>query len=182
MERPQPLTLAAFRRASLHLKSLVEDTVVLVEDARREGEEHPVLRAALDPSVPALALIRGAAAMRACFGTSLGLDTILARTFDIDVCTDDLGGGLRLPHPHRISIGAGASVGIRCTLMNDVTVQDGRGTRLAEGVVVAQGAIVHGGARVGAYAHISSNSVVRGRVGAGTVVAASGGGESSLAA
>jgi serine O-acetyltransferase len=113
--------------------------------------------------------MRGAAALRGAIGTSLGLSQILRVGFHIDVWTDDIGGGLRLPHPFNVVIGDGARIGKDCTLMHNVTVQRGAGTHIDDGVVLGTGTVILAGARVGAHALIGAASVVKGAIPAGVV-------------
>lgn len=116
-----------------------------------------------DASLWALALLRGGVAARALVGSSLGAHTVLRLAFHIDVWTDRIGGGLRLPHPFQIVIGEGVQVGAGCTLMHGVTIQRARGapTQIGDGCVVGAQAVVLEGARVGARSLIGAASVVR---------------------
>lgn len=152
------------RRALAHLEAFVEDASLVVDVARRRGARHPRLAAAADTSVWALALLRGGAAMRTVAGTTLGAHAVLRTVFHIDVWSDDVGPGLRLPHPFGIVVGEGASIGAGCTLMHNVTVQRGEGTRLGDGVVLGTGAVVLAGSDVGDGAVVGAASVVRGEI------------------
>ncbi len=122
-----------------------------------------------DASIWALGMVRGAAALRAVFGTSFGLPQITRVVFHIDIWSDDIGGGLRLPHPFGIVIGEGVKLGEDCTLMHNVTVQRGLGTEIARGTVLGTGAVVLAGAKVGEDCLIGAQSVVRGTVPARSV-------------
>ena len=82
----------------------------------------------------------------------------------VDVWTDEIGGGLRLPHPFQIVLGDGARIGSDCTLMHNVTIQRGEGTRVEDGAVLGTGVVVLAGAHVGQRALIGANSVVRGTI------------------
>jgi serine acetyltransferase len=152
-------SVAAFRR----------DAERVVEVARARGVAFPRLAALGDVSLWALALLRGGAAARAATGSSLGLSQVLRLGFHIDAWTDEIGPGLRLPHPFNVVIGEHASIGAECTLMHNVTVQRGAGTRVGRGAVLGTGAVVLAGARVGDGALIGAASVVRGDVPAGHV-------------
>ncbi len=160
MQTIRPSIADRVRSAGSQLRSLVVDASVLVEDERRDDERRSWLGALTDRSLPVLCLIRGAAAMRALFGSSLGLSTILARGFGVVVESDRIGPGLRLPQPRGIVIRAGASVGTRCTLMEGVIIDGGR-TVVGEGAVLGARASVLGGATVGEYAYVAQKSVVR---------------------
>ena len=155
--------------AAAQVRAFGRDVRRVVAAGVASGAAHPRLRAAGDTSVWALALLRGGSALRALVGTTLGTRTALRLVFHIDVWSDDIGGGLRLPHPFCVVIGDGASIGDDVTLMHGVTVQRGAGTRIADGVVVGASATVLAGAQIGAGALIGANSVVRGEVPAGTV-------------
>jgi serine O-acetyltransferase len=158
MTRPN---LPAARRA---LSAFVTDARRVADLARERGARRPALAAAADTSVWALALLRGGAALRALVGSSLGLHQALRVAFHIDVWTDDIGPGLRLPHPFGIVVGDGARVEEGCTLLHGVTVQRGAGTVIGRGATLANGVTVLAGSRVGAGALVGSASVVRGDV------------------
>ncbi len=154
---------ARARRGLGHLRALRED-VRRVEATR--PELHGARRLASlagDTSLWALTLLRGGAAMRASFGSALGAHTLLRLAFHIDVWTDEIGAGLRLPHPFQIVIGEGVRVGAGCTVMHGVTIQRARGapTEIGDGSVIGASAIVLSGARVGARSLIGAASVVR---------------------
>jgi serine acetyltransferase len=150
------------------LSAFAADAGRVVAAARRGGAAHPRLAAAFDSSLWALALMRGAAALRAGVGSSLGLSAALRLAFHIDVWTDDIGPGLRLPHPFGIVIGEGVTIGSDCTLLHNVTLQNGA-TAVGDGAVLANGVTILAGADVGAGALIGSHSVVRGAIPARTV-------------
>ena len=133
----------------------------VVARAADRGAAVPWLAAAADPSLWALTLLRGASGMRAAIGSSLGLSTVLRLGFHVDVWTDDIGGGLGLPHPFNIVIGGGVRVGDGCTLLHGVTVQHGAG-EIGRGAVLANGATVLRGASVGEGCLVGAASVVRG--------------------
>lgn len=121
------------------------------------------LRALGDSSVWALALYRGSVALRSLVGTSLGTRGALRVLFHLDFWTDDVGPGLRLPHPFCIVVGDGVTVGPGCTLMHGVTLQRGA-TTLGAGVVLADHVTVLAGSQVGAGSLVGSHSVVRGAI------------------
>jgi serine acetyltransferase len=146
------------------LHALVGDAGRVVVAARASGSARPRLAAIGDASLWALSLMRASAALRAVFGTSFGLSNVLRLGFHIDVWTDAIGPGLRLPHPFNVVIGEGARVGEGCTLMHNVTIQRGVGTRIGDGAVVGTGAVILAGADVGDRALIGACSVVRGAV------------------
>lgn len=162
--------ISPLARARKQVVALREDLRRLVLLSRRAGRSRPRLAALSDPSVPVLALMRGAAAARALVGSSLGLSRVLTTVFHVDVWTDEIGGGLRLPHPFQIVLGDGARIGSDCTLMHNVTIQRGEGTLVEDGAVLGTGVVVLSGAHVGRRALIGANSVVRGRI-AGECVA-----------
>lgn len=129
-----------------------------------DGSRRARLRALGDVSMWALSTMRVGAALRAVTGSSFGLNHALRIVFHIDAWSDDVGGGLRLPHPFGIVIGTGASIEEDCTLMHNVTVQRGEGTRIARGAVLGTGAVVLAGATVGPETMVGANSVVRGEL------------------
>ncbi len=137
-----------------------------VEAARRPG--NALLS---DTSLWALALLRGGDALGAMTGRRFGTRTLLRLFFHIDVWTDDVGGGLRLPHPFNIVIGEGVDIEPDCVLMHGVTVQRGDGTRLGAGSFVGAGATVLAGVEVGARATVGAGAVVTRSVVPGQVVA-----------
>lgn len=141
-----------------------EDARRVLEVARRRGASRPSLSAAADPSLWVLTLLRGASLARAVTGSSLGLTHVLRVVFHVDVTSDDIGPGLRLPHPFGLVIGDGARVGAGCTILHNVTIQRGAGTTVGDGAVLGAGATVLGGARVGPRAFVGAGSVVRGDV------------------
>jgi len=79
-----------------------------------------------------------------------------------------VGGGLRLSHPHGVVIGGGAVVGDQCTLLQNVTLGerhvDGSGPHdyptLRDNVTVGAGAVVLGDIEIGQGATVGANSVV----------------------
>lgn len=155
---------ARLAAGALPLRALARDAQRVAAAARGAGSRHPGIAALGDASLWALALLRTSAALRAAVGSSLGLSQLLRVGFHIDVWTDAIGPGLRLPHPFNIVIGDGARIGEGCTLMHNVTIQRGAGTRLGAGVVVGTGAVVLAGAKIGDGALIGALSVVRGAV------------------
>lgn len=155
--------------AGEHLRRFVADAALVAEAARRRGARRPWLAAAGDASTWALALLRGGSALRAATGSSLGAHQALRLVFHIDVWTDAIGPGLRLPHPFGIVVGEGAEIGADCTLMHHVTVQRGEGTRVGDRAVLGTGAVVLAGADVGDGSIVGALSVVRGEVPAGSV-------------
>jgi len=142
--------------------AFVRDVRRAADAAERAGAKHPTASALGDASIWALGMVRGAAALRAVFGTSFGVPQVTRVLFHIDVWSDDIGGGLRLPHPFGIVIGEGVAVGEDCTLMHNVTVQRGSGTRIGRGAVLGTGAVVLAGSTIGDGALIGAQSVVRG--------------------
>lgn len=164
-----PRARRATATAARELRALGRDLARAAEGPSRAGTRAPRLRAAADPSLWALALLRAGTALRAATGSTLGTRLALRVVFHIDVWTDDVGGGLRLPHPFNIVVGDGASIGEDCTLMHGVTVQRGGPTVIGDGAVLGACATVLSGAVIGAGALIGCNSVVRGPVPAGTV-------------
>lgn len=153
--------LAAARRP---IEAWTKDVARLAAVGERGGAKHPTAAALADASIWALGMIRGAAALRALAGTSFGLPQLTRVVFHIDVWSDDIGGGLRLPHPFGIVIGEGASLGEDCTLMHNVTVQRGAGTRVERGVVLGTGSVVLAGATIGEGSLVGAQSVVRGAI------------------
>ncbi len=155
-------------RALVPLTSFLADAERVVSAARRRGAPRPRLSAACDSSLWALGLMRGSAALRAGVGSSLGLSAVLRLVFHIDVWSDDIGPGLRLPHPFGIVIGEGVSIGGGCTLLHDVTLQNGASS-VGDGAVLANGVTVLAGSQVGSGALVGSHSVVRGEIAPRTV-------------
>jgi serine acetyltransferase len=157
---------ARARRGLSHLRALRHDVRRVTATRPELGGAHPLRRlafAAGETSLWALALLRGGAAMRATVGSALGAHTLLRLAFHIDVWTDEIGGGLRLPHPFQIVIGEGVRIGSGCTVMHGVTIQRATGapTEIGSGSVIGASAIVLEGARVGARSLIGAASVVR---------------------
>jgi serine acetyltransferase len=150
-------------------KAFVKDARLLVDVAKRRGAGAPVLSAAADPAMWVTALLRGSSILRATVGSSLGTSTVLRVVFHIDVWTDDVGGGLRLPHPFGIVIGEGAHVGENCTIMHNVTIQRSAHTEIGDGVVLGTGSVVLAEAVVGQGSIVGAASVVRGELPAGSV-------------
>jgi serine O-acetyltransferase len=155
--------------AKVPLAALFADYMRVVDAGRRRGVRRPHLQAASDTSVWALTLLRGSAALRALFGSSFGLSQVLRTVFHIDVWSDQIGPGLRLPHPFNVVVGDGAELGAGCTLMHNVTVQRGEGTHVGDGATLATGCVVLAGAQIGSGALIGAGSVVRGCVPVGMV-------------
>ncbi len=141
----------------------------MVEAARARGARYPALSALVDPSLWAVGLLRLGAALRSGLGTSLGVSAVLRVGFHIDVWSDAIGPGLRLPHPFNIVIGDEVEIGPDCTLLHGVTIQRGPGTRLGRGVVLANGATVLTGAKIGDGCLVGAASVVRGEIPAASV-------------
>jgi serine acetyltransferase len=152
------------KRSWTTLRCLAADASRVRDAAARRGASHPRMAAAADPSLWALALLRGGTAARQAVGSSLGATIVLRTLFHIDVWTDDIGAGLRLPHPFNLVIGGGVTIGEGCTLMHNVTVQHGRDTHIGAGSVVCNGATVLAGSHIGAGSLIGAQSVVRGAV------------------
>ncbi|WP_148712916.1 serine O-acetyltransferase [Corallococcus sp. AB030] len=146
------------------LRALRSDRARVVDAVRDRGARFPRAAALADPSLWAVGLLRWGAVLRRGLGTSLGLSTLLRVGFHIDVWTDDIGPGLRLPHPFNIVIGDGVEIGPECTLLHGVTIQRGAGTRIGRGVVLANGTTVLAGASVGDGSLVGAASVVRGAI------------------
>lgn len=161
-------------RESVHaylepLRALRSDGARVVDAVRDRGARYPRASALAEPSLWAVGLLRVGATLRRGLGTSLGLSTLLRLGFHIDVWTDDIGPGLRLPHPFNIVIGDGVEIGPECTLLHGVTVQRGAGTRIGRGVVLANGTTVLAGSTVGDGCLVGAASVVRGAIPAASV-------------
>jgi serine acetyltransferase len=154
--------------ASRIARAWAADARLVRDRARKRGARSPWVSAAGDPSLWAVTLLRGASALRATVGSSMGLSTVLRVGFHIDVWTDDVGAGLSLPHPFGIVVGGGAHIGEGCTLLHGVTVQHGSAW-IGDGAVIANGATVLRGATVGDGCLIGTASVVRGDIPARTV-------------
>lgn len=165
MVTPRSLRTRA-QRGMAQLRALRDDVRRVTATRPDLADAHPLRRVAFaagETSLWALALLRGGAALRATLGTALGAHTLLRLVFHIDVWTDEIGGGLRLPHPFQIVIGEGVRIGAGCTVMHGVTIQRAHGvaTEIGAGSVVGASAIVLEGARVGARSLIGAASVVR---------------------
>lgn len=160
--------MSRWSRVAATARAWREDAVAVRGRASRRGAQSPSIAAALDPSLWALSLLRGAALLRAVCGSSLGLSTALRVGFHIDVWSDDIGGGLRLPHPFNIVIGGGSVIGAGCTILHGVTIEHGQ-ARVGAGAVLATGAVILGGACVGDSSVVGALSVVRGLVPPGSV-------------
>ncbi|WP_224242677.1 serine O-acetyltransferase [Hyalangium gracile] len=156
--------LKSFHAFRAPLLALQADGTRLIDACRARGALLPRASAALDSSLWALALLRLGAGFRGMLGTSLGLSTLLRLGFHIDVWSDAIGPGLRLPHPFNIIIGEGVEIGPACTLLHGVTLQNGPGTRVGQGVFLANGVTVLAGSRIGAGSLIGAASVVRGEI------------------
>lgn len=151
-------------RALTFASRFAADARVVVQTARSRGARRPRLAACADPSLWVAGLIRTQSLFRTTLGGSLGTSAILRVVFHVDVWTDDVGGGLRLPHPFGIVIGEGVSLGEGCTLMHNVTMQRSRATKIGDGVVLGTGSVVLAEANIGAGSVIGAASVVRGTV------------------
>jgi serine acetyltransferase len=149
--------------------ALLADARRLVVAAKARNAAMPALTALSDASLWALALLRGSSALEALVGSSCGLRQVLRLAFHIDVWTNAIGGGLRLPHPFQIVIGDGVTIGEGCTILHGTTFQRGGGTRIGDGAVIANGVTILAGAEVGAGALVGASSVVRGIVPRGMV-------------
>lgn len=146
-----------------------EDAKVVCDVAKRGGAKRPALKAATDTSLWALTILRGGTALRSLTGSGFGARTALRLAFHIDVWSEDIGPGVRLPHPFNIVIGDGAQIGAGCTLMHNTTIQRGECTRIGDGAVLGTGAVVLAGADIGEGALVGALSLVRGTIPAETV-------------
>lgn len=146
------------------LRALVDDVRAVARAKKAAGSSRPRLAALGDTSTWALTLLRTSAALRSSVGTSLGMSTALRLVFHIDVWSDEIGPGLRLPHPFNIVIGEGVSVGRDCVLMHNVTIQRGAGTVVEDRSVLGTGSVVLAGAHVGSQSIVGAASVVHGDV------------------
>jgi serine acetyltransferase len=157
------IDLAAAARA---LSAFAADAKLIVDASRRRGTRSPHASAAADPALWVAALMRGSALLRAVVGSSMGTSAILRTVFHIDVWSDDIGPGLRLPHPFGIVIGEGVRIGAECTLMHHVTLQRSPliPTTIGDGVVLGTGTVVLDGSSVGEGAIVGASSVVRGEL------------------
>lgn len=151
------------------LAAFARDFARVRDASARGGARNPTASALTDASTWALALVRGGAALRALAGSTFGMSGLARVVFHIDVWSDDIQGGLRLPHPFGIVIGEGAKIGEDCTLMHNVTIQRGTGTQVERGSVLGTGSVVLAGSRVGAGSMIGAQSVVSGVVPEGVV-------------
>ena len=84
--------------------------------------------------------------------------------FHIDIWNDDIGGGLRLPHPFNIVIGEGATLGERCMVMHNVTIQRGEGTVIGDDSVLGTGSVILAGAHVGERALVGALTLIKGDI------------------
>lgn len=164
---------AALAAAGDALGALRADARCVLETSRDRGARLPALTALGDTSLWVVTLLRTSTAVRALFGTSLGLSRVLRLGFHVDVWTAAIGPGLRLPHPFNIVVGEGVEIGSGCTLMHNVTIQHGLGTRIGDRVMLGNGVTVLTGSTVGAGAMIGAGSVVHGQVDAGVVAVGS---------
>lgn len=158
------LLLKSFHALRAPLLALQADGARVINAHRARGALLPRVGAALDASLWALVLLRLGAGFRGVLGTSLGTSTLLRLGFHIDVWSDAIGPGLRLPHPFNIIIGEGVEIGPACTLLHGVTLQNGSGTRVGQGVFLANGVTVLAGSRIGDGSLIGAASVVRGEI------------------
>jgi len=152
------------KRAAWAVRAFQQDLSRAAEAVERAGSHAPRVVALMDASVWALALLRASTVSRALLGTGLGLRTALRLVFHVDAWSDDVGGGLRLPHPFNIVLGDGVRIGEGCTIMHNVTVQRGVGTTIGDGVLLGVGSVVLQGALVGDRSMIGALSVVRGEI------------------
>ncbi|ATB37114.1 transferase [Cystobacter fuscus] len=155
--------LKRFHAVAHSLRAFREDGARVVRVHREGGARLPRAAAALDASLWALALLRLGAGLRGALGTSLGVSTALRLGFHIDVWSDAIGPGLRLPHPFHIVIGRGVELGPACTVLHGVTLQNGD-TRVGRGVFLANGVTVLAGSRIGEGSLVGAASVVRGEI------------------
>lgn len=153
------------------LRALVDDVRAVARAKKASGSSRPTLAALGDASTWALTMMRTSAALRSSVGSSFGISTALRVVFHIDVWSDDIGGGLRLPHPFNIVIGEGVSVGRDCVLMHNVTIQRGKGTVVEDRSVLGTGSVVLAGAHIGERSIVGAASVVHGEVQPASVVA-----------
>ncbi|MFI2809802.1 serine O-acetyltransferase [Microbulbifer sp. YPW16] len=78
-----------------------------------------------------------------------------------------IGGGLQMPHPNGVVIHPGASVGVNCLLLQQVTLVNG--VTLGGNVDIGAGAKIIRPVTIGDYARIGANAVVLENIPAGAV-------------
>lgn len=154
---------ARFARLVAAARAFAADVRRIEEVSRAGGHRFPRLAAFGDTSTIVLALLRSGTALRAVCGSALGTRAILRTVFQIDVWTDAIGPGLRLPHPFGIVIGDGVAIGSDCTILHQVTLQRGA-TVVGDGVTLTNQVTVLAGATIGDGALVGANSVVRGAI------------------
>jgi serine acetyltransferase len=127
--------------------------------------------AAIDSSAWAIGLLRLSIGLRRGVGSSLGTRGALRVLFHIDVWSDDIGGGLSLPHPFNVVIGGGAHVGRGCTLLHNVTIQHGERTTIGDGAFLGVGSVVLANRHIGDFATLGANAVATQDVPTGAIAA-----------
>jgi serine O-acetyltransferase len=91
---------------------------------------------------------------------------------DIPINTDQIGGGLLLPHPNGVVIHPDVQIGPNCLIFQQVTIGTGSRPgvpRIGGHVDIGAGAKILGGVVIGDHARIGANAVVTSDVPAGAV-------------
>ena len=132
--RTTPTWAAKLQRATRHLRALRADAQRIHDATPEKDGWRADLRTVGDASLWALTLLRVSATLRELTGTSLGLSQLMRAVFHIDAWSEDIGGGLRLPHPFNVVIGEGAHIGAGTVVLEGRTVGDD--------ALVAAGAVV----------------------------------------
>jgi serine O-acetyltransferase len=144
------------------------DDLAIVE--RRQGRAG-VAAVLGDPSAVVLGLLRLSIGLRRGTGSALGTRAALRFLFHVDVWSDDIGGGLSLPHPFNVVIGGGARLGRDCTVLHNVTIQHGAGTSIGDGTFLGVGSVVLSGRHIGPGVTLGANAVVTRDIEAGATAA-----------
>jgi serine acetyltransferase len=144
------------------------DDLAIVQ--RRRGSTS-IAASLRDPSAVVLGLLRLSIGLRRGTGSALGTRAALRFLFHVDVWSDDIGGGLSLPHPFNVVIGGGAQLGRGCTVLHNVTIQHGAGTSIGDGTFLGVGSVVLGGRHIGPGVILGANAVVTRDIAAGATAA-----------